>query len=64
MLRGALLRRCHDRGGKASLALGAPLLRLRGVVYFSGTGWRFLPIKRAPRGSFDRAEWRVWRARC
>jgi hypothetical protein len=33
-----------------------------GVAYFSGTAWRFLPIKRAPRGSFDCAEWRVWQA--
>jgi hypothetical protein len=26
----------HDRGGKGSQALGAPLLRLRGVAYFGG----------------------------
>jgi len=53
-----------NRGGKASLAPGAALRRMRGVACFSGTTWRFLPIKRAVRGSFGGAEWCICPAGC
>jgi hypothetical protein len=53
-----------NRGGKASLAPGAALRRMRGVAYFKGTAWRFLPSKRALRGLFDGAEWCICPAPC
>jgi len=53
--------RLLNRGGKASLAPGAVLRWMRGVACFRGTAGRFLPIKRAVRGSFGGAEWCIAR---
>jgi len=49
---------------KSIAGTGAVLRRMRGVACFRGTAGRFLPIKRAVRGSFGGAEWCICPAGC